>query len=372
MKLAVEIIKGFGDFNMEVAFETENKVLGFLGASGSGKSMTLRCIAGLVMPNQGKITVDEKIYYDSEQGINLSPQERNIGFLFQNYALFPHLSVQENIGLPLNKHSSQKRNQIVQEKMVQMQVEGLKDHYPSQLSGGQQQRVALARALATDPDILLLDEPFSALDNHLREQMEQELLEVLSTFHGLTILVSHNLEECYRLSSHIAVIEQGKVITHEPKVQVFSNPTSLATAKLVGLKNISRIEFSSPGLVEAVDWGIKLTLPNKNPMLERSIDYKSQKDYQNATIRSSIAIREYDIDFVNQEKPINTVRCWPASVVESLHSYSIYLSLNRPPTSTNDHQMLLVVDKKKYSEIEKVAPPWLIYINPQKILIIKQ
>ena len=197
MALYVDIEKDLSSFTLKSKFEQENGVLGFLGESGSGKSMTLKCIAGLENPSRGKIILNNRVLFDSEKKINLSAQERKVGFLFQNYALFPHMTVVENIELGLSNLQKEERNKITKEYIKRLCLEGLENRYPWQLSGGQQQRVALARALAPSPDILLLDEPFSALDYHLRGNMERELINILNDYHGDVIFVTHDREERY-------------------------------------------------------------------------------------------------------------------------------------------------------------------------------
>ena len=198
MELYVDIKKKFPGFSLNIQFEGSKERIGLLGASGSGKSMTLRCIAGLVKPDEGKIIVNGKIFFDSEKGINLKPQNRKVGFLFQNYALFPHLTIKENIAFGIIGLSYSDRDLKVLQLLEKFHLTGLENRYPHQVSGGQQQRVALARTIATEPDILLLDEPFSALDEHLRSHMTKEMLGFLKEFNGSTLFVTHNMEEAYQ------------------------------------------------------------------------------------------------------------------------------------------------------------------------------
>ncbi|WP_249175116.1 sulfate/molybdate ABC transporter ATP-binding protein, partial [Clostridium tyrobutyricum] len=211
MGLYVDIEKKFPEFNLKVKFESKDGVLGLLGASGSGKSMTLKCIAGLETPDRGKIVLNEKIFYDSGKNINIPIKKRKVGFLFQDYALFPNMTVNQNIGFALDNISKSEKGEIVREKINMMNLTGLSERFPSQLSGGQQQRVAIARALAINPEILLLDEPFSALDSHLRSKMEKEIVGILSTYSGSAVFVSHNRDEIYRICKNIAVIDNGVV-----------------------------------------------------------------------------------------------------------------------------------------------------------------
>lgn len=210
MELDVNIKKKLQGFKLEVSFKTENGIVGLLGASGSGKSMTLRCIAGLEEPDSGYIELNGRILYDSEKGINLPSRKRKIGFLFQNYALFPHMTVEENIMFGLGKLSHARQSEKVDRIISMMHLTGLEKRYPNQLSGGQQQRVALARALVVEPEALFLDEPFSALDEHLRCHMVNQMTDSLSEYKGVTLFVTHNMEEAYHVCSDLIILSGGE------------------------------------------------------------------------------------------------------------------------------------------------------------------
>lgn len=191
MALYVDIKKKLPGFCLDVNFEAGTNTVGLLGASGSGKSMTLRCIAGIETPDSGIIELNGHILFDSAKGINLPIRKRRVGFLFQNYALFPNMTVEENIRFGLGSLSVSEQLKKVREMISVMHMEGLEKRYPSQLSGGQQQRAALARALVIDPEVLLLDEPLSALDEHLRDNMLKQMIETLSGYRGVTLFVTH-------------------------------------------------------------------------------------------------------------------------------------------------------------------------------------
>ena len=259
--LFLDIQKQYDGFALDVTLENNLEPLGLLGASGSGKSMTLRCIAGLETPDYGLITVNGQIWFDAKQKINLAPCQRKVGFVFQNYALFPHLTVRENIAFGVQNLSYQERQRCIELKITQMHLQDLADRYPSQLSGGQQQRVALARALVIEPEILLLDEPFSALDTQLRSQMEKNLLEILSIYPGIVLMVSHNLEEIYRICQKLLVISDGKVLSHGDKEQIFQEPHLYEVARLTGCKNLSPIQIINSYQIKALDWDCILTVP---------------------------------------------------------------------------------------------------------------
>lgn len=262
MSISVQIKKRLGKFNLDIAFETGDDILALLGASGSGKSLTLKCIAGIERPDSGRIVVDGVTLFDSKQRINLSPQERRTGFLFQNYALFPNMTARENIKTGARREKNvKKREQMVGGMIDSFGLSALADRYPAQLSGGEQQRVALARILVSNPKILMLDEPFSALDSHLRFRLEQEVGKVIRDFGRTVLLVSHDRDEVFRLSDRIAILEGGRVLTQGPKKEVFSQPQTRSGAVLTGCKNISRARWLDEGQVELTDFGLTLSLP---------------------------------------------------------------------------------------------------------------
>lgn len=213
MGLYVNIAKRLNQFNLQVEFNLENGLTGLMGASGSGKSMTLKCIAGIELPDSGKIVLDGKVLFDSEAKVNLPPQKRNVGYLFQSYALFPNMNVVENIlcGLQAKGLSDAEANARAQKLVEKFKLQGLEKSYPRQLSGGQKQRVALARLLAAEPEVILLDEPFSALDEDLKEDLQRELRAALAEFGGVALLVSHNKSEIKKLCKSAYVIKQGQV-----------------------------------------------------------------------------------------------------------------------------------------------------------------
>lgn len=263
MALEVEIEKHLSGFHLQVRFSQEQGCLGLFGASGCGKSMTLKCIAGIEKPDRGRIVLDGEVLFDSEKKICLRPQQRNIGYLFQNYALFPTMTVEENIGISIKEKAE--RQKKTQHLIHRFQLQNLEKRYPHQLSGGQQQRVAFARMLAAEPKLLLLDEPFSALDGYLKDTVHQEILKVLREFDRKVILVSHSREEMYVFCNQMAVMEQGKNRCVRKMQDVFQNPETVSAARLTGLKNISRLEKREDGSYYASDWGIQLNFQREVP-----------------------------------------------------------------------------------------------------------
>ena len=258
MSLHVVAKRKWKGFALDMEFTSQGGTLGILGASGCGKSMTLKCIAGIETPDSGKITIGEQVLYDSSQGVNLRPQDRKIGYLFQNYALFPHMKVEENIACALGKVPKAQRQQTVEEMLRRFRLEGLGGRFPGQLSGGQQQRVALARILAYEPNALLLDEPFSALDFYLKEQLQLELKDMLEEYSGDVVIVTHSRDEVYQLCEQLMVMEDGRCIASGKTRELFRNPGLLSVARLTGCKNFSAAKPLGKYRILAKDWGIEL------------------------------------------------------------------------------------------------------------------
>ena len=257
MKLDVRVKKNLRDFVLDVEFCVRDEIFALLGASGSGKSMTLKCIAGIETPDEGRITLDGRILFDSERSINLPPQSRRAGYLFQNYALFPNMTVAENILFAAVGSRDEKLSRL-RENLSRFKLNGLEDVFPDKLSGGQAQRVAFARVLASHAEFLLLDEPLSALDNFLRRRLELELAEVFKSY-GAAILVSHDGGEVFRLADTVAVVNAGKVEAVGSAHEIFTNPPTLTAARLTGCRNISAAKKIADDKLFADDWGLTLS-----------------------------------------------------------------------------------------------------------------
>lgn len=263
MSLEVDIEKSMGGFRLEAAFAAGNETLGFLGASGCGKSLTLRCIAGIEKPDAGRIVVNGTTFFDKAPGrrakVDLTPQQRKTALLFQNYMLFPNMTVRQNVTAGMDRGMQpDRRDRIVEAQLRRFGLVGMEGRYPAQLSGGQQQRVALARMLAANPGILMLDEPFSALDAHLKSSLEQNLIGLFEEFEGTILYVSHDIDEAYRFCDRIAVVDAGHIDEIGPKDQVVHHPTSLAAVKLSGCKNTTSAVYVDDEEVRLPEWGISL------------------------------------------------------------------------------------------------------------------
>jgi molybdate transport system ATP-binding protein len=266
MSLEVSIRKAFKTFTLGVAFEAGDETLGFLGASGCGKSLTMRCIAGIETPDEGRIVVNDQVFFDSEQHINLKPQQRKTALLFQSYMLFPNLTVAENVAAGIGREVSKAdRASMVAAELKRFGLEGFDARYPAQLSGGQQQRVALARMLAARPGILMLDEPFSALDAHLKSVLEQNLVSLFDAFHGTVLYVSHDIDEALRFCDRIAVVEAGRIMETGTGDDLVNRPQSLAGVKLSGCKNATAAERLDAHRVSLPKWGIEAVTRDEVP-----------------------------------------------------------------------------------------------------------
>lgn len=319
MSIYVDIEKRLGNFQLKLQFSAQEEVLALLGASGCGKSLTLKCIAGIERPDRGKIVLDGVTLFDSEKKVNLSPQERHTGLLFQNYALFPNMTVRENIEAGARREKdAAKRKELVKDIVESFGLGTLLEHYPHQLSGGQQQRVALARMLVSAPKLLLLDEPFSALDSHLRFQLEQEVRGLLQRFGKSVILVSHDRDEVFRLADKIAVMQKGRLETLGDKREVFAQPKTRQAALLTGCRNISRVEVISDHRVRALDWGIELETQQATDRL-KYIGLRMQ-DFTWEQEKNSLKM-----DGNSSKLEENTFECQVVEVVENPFSYTLML-----------------------------------------------
>ncbi len=352
MSLSVNIKKKLGAFNLEVRFDSGNEILGLLGASGCGKSMTLKCIAGVETPDEGRITLGDRVLFDSSLGINLPPQQRKVGYLFQNYGLFPNMTVEENIGAGIQGSKLDKLLKV-HEKINMFYLSGLEKSKPHQLSGGQQQRVALARILASEPEVIMLDEPFSALDSNLKWLLEQELMGVLSIFKGPVVLVSHNRNEVYRFSDTIAIMDKGRLEALSSRNDLFMNPATVSAALLTGCKNISRAVRVGENSLNAIDWGIVLNSSKPVP--------------ENLT---HVGIRAHSLKLADNNSSPNTMECKVDKVIENPFSYIILLKNLRCGQKPTEAKLRWEVEKRLWEEISSRNTVINLEMNPESLLLL--
>ena len=271
-RLDVRLLKRLPGFTLDVEWTAGEGVAALFGPSGAGKTLTLQCLSGLLKPDAGRIVVDDRVLFDGGTGVDLPPQRRQIGYVFQGYALFPHLSVADNIGFGLRDRPRAEARRRAADVIARMGLEGLEVRRPHELSGGQRQRVALGRALAPDPALLLLDEPLSALDATLRQSLRDDLRRILAEWRTAAVLVTHDFTEAYRLGDRIVVYEAGRVIQSAPRAELLWQPASERVAGIVGIRNVlrgtvlkatpDRIQFRWRGqLLEAVNSPTRSYLP---------------------------------------------------------------------------------------------------------------
>jgi len=355
MPLEVEFRKKLREFVLDVSFHAGDEPLAVLGPSGSGKTMLLRAIAGLEKPDAGSITLNRRVVFDAARHIQVPARERRVGVLFQNYALFPHRTAGENIAFGLRRLPAAEREARVAELAQQVHIAGLETQYPRNLSGGEQQRVALARALAIQPEALLLDEALTALDTHLRSQVEQQLLATLESFKRPALLVTHNIEEAYRLGRKLLVLTRGTIAAFGDKEEIFRHPPGLEVARLTGCKNFSRARAVSATEIEAIDWGCRLTVPNaaESPI-------------------SQVGIRAHHIDFVEAKDASagseNIFPCWLLRSSETPFRITLFLHLHAPPTGSSSPHLQAEVFKEKWDRFRTRPLPWHVRLPPESLI----
>lgn len=260
--LLLDIKKDFGNFKLDVKFESEKGVLGILGASGSGKSLSLKSIAGIIKPDKGRIILNNKILFDSQKRINVVTRNRKVAYLFQDYALFPNMTVYENIKTGF-REKKKNYKQLIEKKLEELHITHIKNKLADKISGGEAQRVALARILVNEPEILLLDEPYSAIDGYLRWSIELEIKNIVEEYKIPTLFVSHDRDEIYRMCDEIVIMDKGKSEEKKKTKDLFKNPETMAAAELSGCKNFSKIKKSAKGYY-ALAWDIDLAIKRKD------------------------------------------------------------------------------------------------------------
>ena len=362
MSLSVDIAKRLPEFDLSVSFAADNEVIGILGPSGAGKSMLLRCIAGTEHPDRGRITLGERTLFDSDQRLNIPARSRRMGMLFQSDSLFPHRTVSQNIAFGLHELTAQERNARLVQWIDRTHVRGLEHRYPRELSGGEQQRVALARALAAEPEALLLDEPLTALDMHLRAQVEAQLQETFAAFRRPTLLVTHNIEEAYRLGGKLLLLARGRIEAFGLKEEIFRRPPTQLAAQLTGCKNFSRAKLIADSEIEASDWACRLKVtPQKLPGGRAPV---------------AVGIRAHHIEFVEAAQSVpyeeNIFPCWPVRTSETPFRVTVYLRLHRAPSAGEPHHLQAEVFKEKWRTFREQPLPWHARLSPESLFLMPE
>jgi molybdate ABC transporter permease protein len=353
--LQVDVERRIENFNLHVSLATTQGAVGLLGPSGAGKSMTLRIIAGLTTPDRGRIVLNDRVLFDSKTKQNLAAAQRRLGVVFQDYALFPHLTVAENVGFGLRQLSREERISRVQQQLASMQIADLADRYPHEISGGQRQRTAIARCMATNPDALLLDEPFAALDPHLRRQTEEQLRRALADFRGPVVFVTHDMEEAFRFCTDLLVLDGGSVIASGPKHQLFEDPGTVAAARLTGCKNIVQAVPVGSHRISVPAWNCDLT--TTRPV--------------NAGL-THIGYRSHQIRFVDDATGENVFPCWVVSTSEAPHEMTLYLRLHSPAGPGGVAQLQADVPKDLWRTLSSKAQPWNLKLEAARLLLLQE
>lgn len=299
--LDIRLKKKLDNFDIDIEFKLERGIHGILGNSGAGKTMLLKLISGLEAPDDGEIVLNDKIIYSKEKKINIPPRDREMGYVMQNYALFPHLKVYQNIEYGIKHLDKKERKKLVEDVLKKVELLEKIDSYPKELSGGQQQRIALARTLVTEPKVLFLDEPFSALDTQSKTKVGEEMEKIIrGNYHGITMFVSHDLEEIYRLSDNIMILERGKLIIHDKKEIVVNKPKSKKIVQKLGYENIIKckvITFSQENLEIETEKRNRIILKNIFLKLKEEMEYyicfrsvKIKLNHLNSDIKMTVNI----------------------------------------------------------------------------------
>ncbi len=352
--LEIDIQKALENFSLKIALRTGRGAVGLLGPSGAGKSMTLRAIAGVAAPDSGRIVLNGRVLFDSAAKLNVPAARRRIGVVFQDYALFPHLTVAENVGFGLRVLPERERRACVDKQLGLLHISELANRYPKQISGGQRQRVAIARCLAMEPDALLLDEPFAALDPHLRRQMEEQLRLALADFNGAVVFVTHDMEEAFRFCCDLLVLDNGHIIASGPKQELFERPHSVAAARLTGCKNIVPALRVTASLIAVEAWNCQL---------------KSAAEVAHAL--THIGFRSHQIVMQDTADGENTFPCWLVAFSEAPHEMTLYLRLHTAPHAGDPPHLQADITKDAWRALSSQPQPWHVQLDPARLLLLE-
>ena len=352
--LEIDVERELEAFTLAVSLKAEKGAVGLLGPSGAGKSMTLRMISGVSTPDRGHIVLNGRVLFDSATGINIAAAQRKIGVVFQDYALFPHLTVAQNIGFGLQSLGKEERRRRIEQQLSSMHIAELANRYPREISGGQRQRVAIARCLAIQPDALLLDEPFAALDPHLRRQTEEQLRETLANFNGAVVFVTHDMEEAFRFCTDLLVLDHGAIIATGPKHELFERPRTVAAARLTGCKNISPARNLAPDRISVEAWQCELSTTAPVPKAVTHVGYRS-----------------HQIVFHPDASAANTFPCWLVSTSEAPHEMTLYLRLHNKPLQDEPPHLQADIPKDVWRALQLQPQPWQIRLEPARLLLLE-
>lgn len=366
--LDLAIAKKLKNFELDITLQlnsAQGRVLALFGPSGSGKTTTINCIAGIIDPDSGYIAVAEQVLFDSKNAINLKSVKRQIGYLPQNYGLFPHLTVEQNIAFGLFAWDKAKTKKRVAELIQLIQLQGLEKRYPRQLSGGQQQRVALARALAPNPKLLLLDEPFSALDSNIRQELRMNLSKISRDLQLPAVFITHDLEEAFIMADYIAVYNQGRILQYGSRNEIFYQPNSVTVAKLLGLHNLwqGRVLEVQPNarLIQVrtllADWWAQIPLGQPLPQIGQVV---------------TLCVRPENIKLSGTKPDTNALNWAAVDLLNEMARGSLYtLFLKLQTHSDNQPELELEITAQDYADFRRAGyNSWYMTINPATIWVI--
>lgn len=349
MQIECDIKKKLINFELNIRFKSDCKWIGILGESGSGKSMSLKCLAGIEHPDSGVIRIHGNTVYDGKGRINVSPQKRGTGYLFQNYALFPKMTVSENI-LIAAKGKKGDRLDTLRRILDSFNLNEIKDKYPFEISGGQQQKVALARIMASEPEVILLDEPFSALDMYQKDRLMRELKRMLRDFEGTVILVSHSRDEIYAFCEELVIIEDGHVVCGGDVKTIFKKPLWKSAARLTGCKNIAKAEVRGEGSIFVPEWNVLL---DGNSYDCNDVGY--------------VGYRAHDFIPVWGERKDNCIKTEVVHVTEQPFERLFFIK----PVTAGADEICWAVQRARLEELEKRGMPDYLMIEEDRVLFLK-
>ena len=350
-RLEAQLERRLENFTLRVDLAAERGAVGLLGPSGAGKSITLRMLAGVARPDSGRVVLNGRVLFDSANGVHVPAAQRKVGVVFQDYALFPHMTVAENVGFSLRALASAERTARVEALLLSLHIAELRHRLPREISGGERQRVALARCLAMEPDALLFDEPFAALDPHLRRQTEEQLRATLADFRGAVVFVTHDMEEAFRFCSDLLVLDQGRVIASGAKHDLFERPRSVAAARLTGCKNIAPAMRIGARRIAVPQWACEL---------ETAADVSEELTH--------VGYRSHQLRFVERADDANVFPCWLVSSSEAPHEMTLYLRLH---AEGNTAHVQADVAKELWRTLSARPQPWFVQLAPERLLLLE-
>jgi len=357
--LEIDLQKRLQRFTLRVRLCAGRGAVGILGASGAGKSMTLRLIAGVVTPDCGRIVLNRRVLFNSASGENVPAAKRRIGIVFQDYALFPHMTVAENVGFGLSGLAADDRQSVVLRHLQRMHIAELAERTPGEISGGQRQRVALARCMAMEPDALLLDEPFAALDPHLRRQTEEQLRQTLAEYNGAVLFVTHDMEEAFRFCNELVVLDAGQVIASGPKKELFERPHTVVEARLTGCKNIVAARRIGADRIAVDAWQCELQTASAVP---DGLTHVGMRSHQ------IMLAKENEHEIV---EGTNSFPAWLMGISEAPHEITLYLRLHAPAQAGEPAHVQVDLPKDEARTLMERPQPWYVRLAPARLLLLQ-